>query len=312
MNRFTIILSLVFVIQEAFGQAALSTKNKKAIDLYTQADNFRVRGQHAQAIELLNQAITRDKNFMEAYYRLGIVYMTTKNFQSAIENFEKGLTLTEDPRKQRIFWYDLGESYLSIGSYEEAKETLESFLAIENQNRAKIEKAKLMLNSAKYALQNSEITSQYKQRPLSDTVNHFAMQYFPVLTADQQALIFTRRLGHGPDDDEDLVVSIKNKKGQWSAPVSISDKINSELNEGTCTISADGRKIIFTSCTGRESYGSCDLYETRKIGDKWTEPVNLGTGVNSAEWESQPSLSADGRTLYFVSDRRGGYGRRDL
>jgi outer membrane protein OmpA-like peptidoglycan-associated protein len=132
------------------------------------------------------------------------------------------------------------------------------------------------------------------------------------LTADQQELIFTRRLGPGGNDDEDLVVSKKISNGSWSMPSSISPNINSELNEGTCAISADGRKLIFTSCVGREGFGSCDLFESTKIGEVWSQPKNLGINVNSAEWESQPSLSADGRTLYFVSDRRGGLGRRDI
>ena len=138
------------------------------------------------------------------------------------------------------------------------------------------------------------------------------MQYFPVVTADQQELIFTRRLGGGPNEDEDLVISRKNQRGAWTEPQSISGNINSDLNEGTCAISADGRKLIFTSCVGRDTYGSCDLFESNRIGDQWSRPTNLGLGVNSVEWESQPSLSADGRTLYFVSDRRGGMGRRDI
>jgi outer membrane protein OmpA-like peptidoglycan-associated protein len=119
-------------------------------------------------------------------------------------------------------------------------------------------------------------------------------------------------VGNGPNDDEDLVVSKKDENGRWRAPESISKNINTRLNEGTCTISADGRKLIFTSCTGRDGIGSCDLYETKKIGNDWTMPKNLGRNVNSLEWESQPSLSADGRTLYFVSDRKSGLGRRDI
>jgi Tol biopolymer transport system component len=107
-------------------------------------------------------------------------------------------------------------------------------------------------------------------------------------------------------------VSKKDENGKWTHPESISKNINTRLNEGTCTISADGRKLIFTSCTGRDGIGSCDLYETKKIGSDWTTPKNLGRNVNSVEWESQPSLSADGRTLYFVSDRRSGLGRRDI
>ncbi len=55
-------------------QTELSTKSKKAIELYTLADNFRVRGQYEEALNLLGQAIEKDKNFVEAYYRRGLTY----------------------------------------------------------------------------------------------------------------------------------------------------------------------------------------------------------------------------------------------
>ncbi len=293
-------------------QVTLSTKSKKAIELYTEADNYRVRAQHDQAIALLEQAIAKDKNFAEAYYRLGLVYMTIKKYPLAIENFEKGLSLTSDIRKQKVYWFDLGEAYLITGQYDNSVAVLTDFLRVENQNRLKINEATQFLKNARFARDNATVNTGYKIKALSDTVNQFAMQYFPVLTADQQTLIFTRRLGNKSEHDEDLVVSRKDAAGRWTFPESISSNINSSLNEGTCTISADGRKIIFTSCVGRQSFGSCDLYESVKIGKDWTKPVNLGPNVNSPEWESQPALSADGRTLYFVSDRRGGFGRRDI
>lgn len=310
--RVVFVFLLLIVGPVVLAQLPLATKNKKAIELYTEADNFRVRGQNSQAIGLLNEALKRDRNFVEAYYRLGIIYMTIKDFPQAVTNFEKGLALTDDIRKQKIFWYDLGESYFSIGDYDRAEETLGKFLKAEVQSRAKIERAKLLMSNVQFARDNRDNVSKYQLRPLSDTVNAFVMQYFPVLTADQQQLIFTRRLGGGGNDDEDLVVSRKTPNGRWSEPQSISPNINSQLNEGTCTISADGRKLIFTSCIGRQGFGSCDLYESIRVGDQWTKPRNLGPNVNSSEWESQPSLSADGRTLYFVSDRRGGLGRRDI
>lgn len=296
----------------ALAQIPLSTKSKKAIELYTESDNFRVRGQYSQAIALLNQAIDKDRNFVEAYYRLGIVYMSLKDYPQAIKNLEKALSLTDDPRKQKIISYDLGESYFTMGEYDKAEPVLKNFLVAETQQRQKIEKVTLLLKNITYARQNKTETSGYRQRRMSDTINTFVMQYFPVLTADQSELIFTRRLGGGPNDDEDLVVARKTESGRWGFPQSISENINTRLNEGTCTISADGRKLIFTSCIGRNGYGSCDLYESHKVGAEWSEPRNLGPNVNSSEWESQPTLSADGRTLYFISDRRGGYGRRDI
>src|SRR5688572_20552848 len=94
---FFIVFILISVTATA--QMPLATKSKKAIELYTEADNFRVRGQFSQAIGMLNEAIKKDRNFVEAYYRLGIIYMTLKDFPQAIKNFEQGLSLTDDIRK---------------------------------------------------------------------------------------------------------------------------------------------------------------------------------------------------------------------
>ena len=311
MLRILVLFSLVVISFQCLSQTELSTKSKKAIELYTLADNFRVRGQFDQALNLLDQAILKDKNFVEAYYRRGLTYFSMKQYGKAITDYEKGLSLTTDLRKQKVFWYDLGELYLLSGEYEKAMKVLSAFINNESQNKQRIDRATTFFKSAEFAL-NHQNDRSFKRRPLSDTVNRFVMQYFPVLTADQRQLIFTRRVGNGPNDDEDLMVSRKDAQGGWMVPESISKNINTRLNEGTCTISADGRRLIFTSCSGRDGIGSCDLYESIKVGEVWTTPKNLGRNVNSNEWESQPSLSADGRTLYFVSDRRSGVGRRDI
>jgi len=312
MSRSIILILFVLFVIPALAQPQLSTKSKKAIALYTEADNFRVRGQYQQAIAMLKEALEKDDEFVEAWYRLGLVYFSMHNLPEAIKNYEKGLSLTTEIRKQKVFWYDLGEAYLGTGEYEKAMKFLSSYVNNETQNRQKIDRATVLFRNAEFAQKNKNENSKYNLRPLSDTVNCFVMQYFPALTADLQELIFTRRAGDGPNDDEDLVISHKDARGRWTKPEPISKNIDTPLNEGTCAISADGRKLIFTSCVGRDGIGSCDLYESRRIGDEWTEPKNLGPNVNSVAWESQPSLSADGRTLYFVSDRRAGMGRRDI
>src|SRR5688572_19966944 len=174
MNRIFSIL-LLFISFASGAQATLSTKSSRAIELYTEADNFRVRGQHSQAIELLNEAISKDKKFVEAYYRLGLVYLTIKNYPKAIENFELGLSLTADIKKQKVFWYDLGETYLLTGQYDKASATLNEFVKVENQNKQKLDRANLMLKNATFAKANQTEKAKYKQRRLSDTVNCFAM-----------------------------------------------------------------------------------------------------------------------------------------
>jgi OmpA-OmpF porin, OOP family len=311
MERLVILAYLILFAATA-SHAQLSSKSKKAIELYTEADNYRVRGQYQQAIRLLNEAIGKDDGFVEAYHRLGLVYYNMRTYAKAIEQFEKGLSLTKDLRLQKMFWFDLGETYILVGDYEKAMKVLSAFINNETQNRARLQRATQNFRSAEFALKNKNENAKYRQRALGDTVNRFVMQYFPVLTADQQEMIFTRRTGFTDMNDEDLVVSKRNGRGEWSEPSSISAFINSEMNEGTCTSSADGSKLIFTSCAGRDNYGSCDLYESNKVGTEWSAPKNLGPYVNTPAWESQPSLSADGRTLYFVSDRRSGLGQRDI
>lgn len=293
-------------------EAQLSTTKKKAIELYNQADNFRVRGQYEAAISLLKEAIEKDRNFVEAYFRLGFTYKSMRDYHRSDLSFEKGLSLTTDPRKQKGFFLEMGDNYLKQGEYQKALDFLNQYLAVETTNRQRIALAELWKRNAEYGLRNKKIQAQYKPHQLSDTVNRFGLQYFPVLTADEQELIFTRRMGPGPDDDEDLVVSRKDDRGRWGIPESISQNINSRFNEGTCTISADGRTLIFTSCIGRRGYGNCDLFYSKKVGDEWSVPINIGPEINSSAWESQPSLSADGRILYFISDRRSGVGGRDI
>ncbi|MEQ8364536.1 MAG: OmpA family protein [Cyclobacteriaceae bacterium] len=307
---FVVLITLLALDSDA--QSSLSTRSKKAIALYTEADNYRVRGQYNQAISLLQEAIEKDKNFVEAYYRLGITFKAMRDFNRSNLSLEKGLSLTQNPKTQKGFFMDLGDNYLRSGNYEEALKYFNHYLAAETMNKQRIALVELWKRNAEYGLRNKKIQSQFQPRQLDRTVNSFGLQYFPVLTADEQELIFTRRMGPGPDDDEDLVVSKKDENGNWTAPLSISKNINSKFNEGTCTISADGRTLIFTSCLGRRGYGNCDLFYSRKVGDEWSFPTNIGPEINSSAWESQPSLSADGRVLYFISDRRGGIGGRDI
>lgn len=98
-KKWLIIVLLIPLVN--YAQPALSTKSKKAIELYNQADNYRVRGQYAEALNLLNQAVSKDKNFAEAYHRMGLVYMAMKQYAQATSAFEQALRLTADVRKKK-------------------------------------------------------------------------------------------------------------------------------------------------------------------------------------------------------------------
>jgi hypothetical protein len=99
----------------------------------------------------------------------------------------------------------------------------------------------------------------------------------------------------------------------WGNPVNLGPTVNSSADDCYLSISADELELYFTANRGG-GYGSYDLWVTRRetIYDPWGTPVNLGPTVNSSSGEGQPGISADGRMLFFVTDRSGGYGQTDI
>ena len=115
-------------------------------------------------------------------------------------------------------------------------------------------------------------------------------------------------------EQEDFFYSI-NDNGKWGKSESISNKINTILNEGAPSLSNDGQLLIFTACDlmgsgdygqNREGFGSCDLFYSQKYNGKWEPAQNMGSNINTANWETQPSYAADGSAIYFIRGKKGG------
>ncbi|MBC6411251.1 MAG: OmpA family protein [Ekhidna sp.] len=306
-NSLRLIFSLFLLITSflVFSQK-FSTSNKKAIKLYEKADKKYKERDFQTAMLLLEKGGELDHTFSEAFIRMGSIYNTLGQIDSAYSKFGQYLKVSSNPvlsvlEKMAFMAFDRGD-------YNQSIDYLEKFLKSVPEKRIERE-IQLLLKSQDFALSQVNNPDTIKIVELPIEVNSFGLQYLPTMTVDQETLIYTKR--DFAADDEDIVVSHKSD-GKWSKAASISPKINTPLNEGASTVSADGRIMIFTACDRRDSFGSCDLFITRKTGNNWSKPENLGKAVNSKYWESQPSLSADGKTLYFVSNRPGGYGGRDI
>ncbi len=302
----------LFYAASAQGVHTYSTKSKKAIKYYEQSTNFFIRRQYSPALELLEYALKKDADFAEAQLRVGKIYYAMNNEDQAKVHLKKAVKEKYDDPRFTDAHLLLANLYFGDGEYQEAQQLIQHLLKIPRLPKVIKDDARNLLANIEYTQREIDNPLPYRPEPVGGQVNQLPLQYFPVLTVDQQTLIFTGRRGTTPQYDEDIYVSEKSPEGTWLAPRPISENIITPRNEGTCTVSADGRTLIFTACEDRSGLGSCDLYLTRKTGDRWSRPENLGRNINSRAWESQPSLSADGRTLYFVSDRAGGAGRRDI
>ncbi|RVU26951.1 hypothetical protein EOJ36_02840 [Sandaracinomonas limnophila] len=141
------------------------------------------------------------------------------------------------------------------------------------------------------------------------SLNTFHSQYFPQYNKAKNEIYFTLRKNKG--DREDLFVSkVVQGVALQASPV---EQINTNfLNEGTCSFSDNGNTMIFSACDYPNSKGGCDLYESNWVNNQWTPAKNLGFFINSREWDGQPHLTNQGKTIYFSSEREGGFGNRDL
>lgn len=305
--RTACILGFLLLLSGYSKSQSYTSKNKKAIKLYTEARTLMGARSFDKAFDKLESALEKDPNFAEAYLKMATIYRIRIQDSLQMNCYQEVVKRYPNTSRFSSAWFYLGEYGFKNGAYENALLNLRKYQAITSGKGKFIRKAKLMIDNSDFAIDYKINDFQFNPRPLPDIVNQFNQQYFPVLTADQKTLIYVKR-----EENEEIMISKLNETGEWGTPISISDNINSEFNEGTCSISADGRKLVFTSCMGRKGYGSCDLYISSKVGDEWAIPVNMGGEINSTAWDSQPSLSADGRMLYFVSNRSGGFGRRDI
>jgi len=148
---------------------------------------------------------------------------------------------------------------------------------------------------------------------LGSTVNCPTWDYDPSISADELELYFTsnRPGGHGGTDI--WVAKRATTDDPWSEPVNIGPVVNTAIYSQSPSISADGLAIFFES-NRSGGVGNSDIWMTMRATtvDPWQEPVNLGPPVNSTGYEKMPDISADGRTLYFGSNRSGGVSKWDL
>lgn len=286
--------------------------DRRAIKSYEDGEQFSSRKQWQEAIGSYRAAYERSHDFFEAYLRHAQVLLATGDPSTALQIAEKGERRIKDQNlfRGRFGWL-ISQVLVEVGEFEAAIAKLresEGFFDDEFIQSVNYLQHRKRLDFIESELKNQrDIIKEKLPAPL----NTFQLQYFPVLTADSRKILFTKRDGLKNFEHEDIFVAYWEDE-QWTEPQPISQTINTSYNEGTCTISADGNILIFTSCDTPDSFGSCDLYFTQKINGKWQRASNMGKNINSRFWDSQPSLSADGRVLFFSSNRKDGYGGNDI
>lgn len=289
-----------------------TVSDRKAIKYYEVALQSYNQKDHDAALRKLEDAIAIEPDFVEAHLLSFETHIEKKDYDRAEESLIQALTINPDFYKNGHYYY--AEFKLTKGDYTTAKVAYEKFISYRQVNPNLLEDAERKLANCKFAISAMENPVPFNPQNMGPEVNSEWPEYFPSFTADGKTLIMTRRIPDGVNrlGQEDFFSSAK--QGEHWLKMNPMDAINTPANEGAPFISPDGQLFFFVSCAtndaneypaGRKGMGSCDIFYSYKTGDEqWSRPENLGPSVNSYHWESQPSFSSDGRTLYFVRGKK--------
>ncbi len=304
-----------------------STKNKKAIKLFemgkqapaltidptTNGPNFR------SGIDYMNKALEKDPNFWEAHMFAGEFAEMLGDYPSAIDHYRKALAINPNHSTTGSTYFYLANLEQAIGDYDNAMRNIDLFERNPNANPELLIKARQIKSNCEFAKKAMQNPIDFNPINIGPGINTEDPEYFPTITVDGRTILFTRRIADGRvsgnfKEQEDFFVSQLGNNNIWGKAEPMPANVNTVNNEGAPTIAPDGRTLVFVGCPdasgeyygeNRTGKGSCDLFLTKKLGNRWMDPVNLPGNVNSFHWETQPSLSSDGKTMYFIRGIRG-------
>jgi outer membrane protein OmpA-like peptidoglycan-associated protein/tetratricopeptide (TPR) repeat protein len=302
------------------------TKSKKAIKLVEQGmakarelDQSTSLPNYAGGIPYFDKAIEKDPNFTDAYRVKADYAIRIGNKSMAIDAYRSAIAINPELSSTGYIYFELAQLEWSNGEYDEALLHAKKYQSMPGANPDFREDVNWLIKNCEFAIDAVKHPKPYDPINVGVGVNSEEPEYLPTLTVDQKQLLFTRRVtGSNGYQQEDFFTST-DMNGYWGNGEPMPPNINTYFNEGGPTFAPDGRTLIFVGCSdprygygeGRRGYGSCDLFITEKIGQKWLDPINLPGRVNTKNWETQPSLSADGKTLYFIRGILTGSGRTD-
>lgn len=302
------ILSILFILTT--GVYCQEKNDSKAAKFHQRALQYYNASAYPEALEEIAKAVKADDKYIESWLLAGDIQSMKGNKQEAIFNYKKAISI--DSNFFIPIYYILGNLLFDQGEYSESIHYYKKYSTYTNIKEAEQLRLNRNMETAEFRLFAMNNPVSFNPMNLGPNVNTEGYEFVNYITPDNYRLYYTRRMMAGERRDEQFYYNETLKDGNWSLPVDIGPPINTEGDEGAMTVSPDGQILFFSGCNNMTGYGSCDLYMSRLMGDSWSEPVNLGPYVNTSSWESQPSFSSDGRTLYFVSNRPGGFGGSDI
>jgi len=315
------LLLITFGVNSLIAQETLSSKDEKSILEKAEAYYFDEDLQNIpKALELFEKLAANKPN--DPYYKLmeGICYTYFKNKKTIA--LEKLLSVKQsNPEFNEVNFY-LARAYAVNRKFDQAINTYEEYMSSEEVSDEQKADARQNIIYCQNAKKFTKDSLGVDIIGIGSPINTEFSEYVPVITSDETVLIYTYRGDRSkgglmdktgkPDAQgeyyEDIMISYK-VGSNWIEPESIGDNINTVGHDASIALSADGQQLFIYKSSKKDNG---DIYMSWLDGDNWTRAERLKGLVNTEAWEGSASLASDGQTLYFSSNREGGFGGRDI
>ncbi|MBI3235882.1 MAG: PD40 domain-containing protein [Bacteroidetes bacterium] len=302
---FTFLLLLVFSVGcvTAQPQPNSGSSSKKATALFDEAVKYLSYRDFQEALKLTEQALDKDEKYIDAWDLKSEILDKMGREEEAFAAAERCIKINADYSKGYLI---LAELALKYGKYKEAVGYSDKFLSYSNIPDTRKRFVNDVKYKAQFALDQLNHPVDFTPINLGPNINTKEKDYAPSLTVDNKQLIFSRSIGR----QEDFYIS-QRKNMEWGMAIHPSYPLNTPENESFPSFTADGKYVFFARFVPQDA-GNCDIWFSQFNGVSWDEPRNLGPKINTRGWESQPCISADGSTLYFLAVKQGGLGNSDI
>ncbi|GAB4312106.1 MAG: hypothetical protein Kow00127_02490 [Bacteroidales bacterium] len=327
---FTLVLLFYFptthgvVAQNDSADSCLAEYPKRIRKDFASAEAACRRGNLKSCLSGLNKIVESEPDHPGANYLLGLYYIEERhmNLKAATTFFET--VLNSCPEGYPYAAWHLARIAYGKKEFEEAQTLLEYFLSDVDkiESDSDYDEALLMLDYCRFYNRLLSNPVPFNPRPVPG-ISTPTDEYLPIISPDNELAFFTRRIVVPPRRDditpqvkyrEKFMYSIKSGD-RFSEGKPMPAPFNMNENEGGATVTIDNKTLFYTLCRYNKgnTYYNCDICSSKKVNGVWQPVENLGIRVNGeSSWESQPTVTADGKTLYFVSDRPGGFGGYDI
>jgi peptidoglycan-associated lipoprotein len=310
MKRLLILIILLTIIASQ-DVSAQKRKSDRAYSAFAAGEYFDAIDQFKDAYSKTKKADKNTRN--ELVFMIAECYRLINDPKNA-ETWYKLAVKSSFSRPDAQF--RLAESVKKNGKHQQAIDEFKKYKQIAPSDA----RADQEIRSCELALEWIRNPEAYKIEDLRD-INSRESDFSPAYGRDDYGLIFftssrddaagTKTHGATGQSYTDIFESRIDKKSKWSTPVPL-QTINSEFEDGTPSLSSDYKEMYFTRCeAGKREKKGCVIMYSKKSGDTWSEPKNIGILPDSLV-AAHPSISSDGSTLYFVAEITGGSGKKDI